>query len=482
MTSIKREHASPAPAEVFDILAIIFVALLLATSFVAYTYYSKLQQVDAKWNAATFTLEERMKFPTGEETVETLYAAESDANEQHKRLSRLVGYYLGEDAVTNPESAVSQLNEVNAEHVMGKTEAKPKDLSTQAQILTLREAIEKIENKISEVVNDTTKGTKALEAERDQLQGALAEEMGKGKVGEARAGALAQERELQTKLDGELNTLKGARAEYDATKARNLEERKAAEESVERARQQTEKVQKELFDAQQEYKAKTDELKETLKNVKDGVRSLEDIVRKIVNNERDKDQTRPDGEVLSSSTQQQIAWINLKRTDRMLKGMRLEVFRYLKGGKEVNRGLVQVIQVGAEMTRVRILERVFNGKTYKMSEINLAPDHVVREFEIDPLGQGDLVRNRFFDKQIKRVFVFAGKMTGPPDAKVVYKSEELTKLIQEMGDEVHRVVDEETDFIVLGEGYVEDANFKKSEELGIPKMSERELMEVLGKY
>ena len=100
---------------------------------------------------------------------------------------------------------------------------------------------------------------------------------------------------------------------------------------------------------------------------------------------------------------------------------------------------------------------------------------MLREFKIDPLGEGDMVRNPVFNKTKKRVFVFAGKLTS------TYKGEEAKRLIEELGDQVQPHVTERTDFVVLGLGYEKDPDFKKSQELGIPKMSERELLQVLGK-
>lgn len=475
---IKRTNAAPA-AHAFDILAIIFVGLLVATAFYAYTLYSKKMTEDAKFYRAVGNVRDSVAFRSGGEDVQTLQERRDELQGELRNLSRVLGFYRGEDAASNVGSVVALLNEINAEYGLNKTEANPKNLIESKGILTVGESIKRLEDRIDKLVNGDS-GIKSLEAKRDKIQGEY--EKGTGAVGTTAEEAKAAVEALEKKLDGKLAEVKSARSANAKAISQKLQQRDSALDAVKRARQQKKKVQNSLFEVKKTYKDEVDRLSEKLDNVLKGLVSLEDVVRAITKTERDKDQRRPDGEILSSNSRMQVAWINLTRRDRIMKGMKFEVFRYRKGGKETPRGKVQVIQVGDRMSKVRILERYYKDQVWKMQDMSRAPAYVLREFDIDPLQQGDMLRNRFFDKREKRVFVFAGKLTGPPNAKASYKTDEAIKLLEELGDEVTKGVNERTSYVVLGEGYREDENYKLAEELGIPKMSERELMEVLGKY
>lgn len=487
MIGITRRDARPAAADAFDVLAIIFVFLMIATSFVAFTFYSKLQSETAKWNRAF--AEDQLAASeferAADQTVDTLKDDIKAKDEDLRKLSRILGFYRGEEAAANVQTAVATLNQVYAEHGDGggKEAVKLADLSGEkGPDFPISKMIAKLEGKIATVIGDATRGTKVLEEELAKLEGALAGGSDGGKIEVKAAETLAKEAEKIKTLDAKRKELTSVRESRHSRVLELTASRKKASEEVDEARKAKELIQTSVFEVDQFWKAKNAELKQVHENVMEGVTTLVDQVEKMTETKKDKDQARPDGEMLSSNFRTQMGWINLTRNDRLLTGMKFEVFRYLKGGKEELRGEVQVIQVGDKMSKVRVLNRYYKGTRVEMDNLLRQKDYVLREFELDPLGTGDQIRNRFFDKEEKRVFVFAGKLTGPPGARAKYLETEARKLIEELGDEVHKRVTEQTNYIVLGEGYAKDKNFSKAAEYGIPVMSERELMQVLGKY
>lgn len=490
MSGFKRSDLRPVAADAFDVLAIVFVFLLIATSFVAFTYYSKFQTELAKWQRATETTLDASKFKPGDQTVVTLQDEAQRLEEEVVKLSRVLGFYNGEEAFSNLESAIALLNQVGQEfrqreHSITldyvKTGNVGDPIRSVEEIYPINRTIEFLEGRLDDIVNNPERGTTTLEESLKKIEGELARGSG-GDIQAAQERTLAEEKARNETLDGlrrQLQQIQDGRH----SQVQDLQGRKdKALKDIDDARKQKELLQKQVFDEDQLWKEKNAELKQTYDNVMQGVTSLKDIVSNMLKSQEDKDQRRPDGEMLSSDFRSQTGWINLARKDRLLNGMKFEVFRYLKGGKEEPRGTIQVIQVGDKMSKVRLLTRFYKDTEVDLRELDRQKDFVLRDFELDPIGQGDMIRNRFYDKSEKRVFVLAGTLTGVPNATTTYRATEVTKLIEELGDEVHKKVTEETNYIVLGEGYDTDPNFLKAKEFGIPMMSERELLQVLGKY
>lgn len=472
---IDRDERTPVAAHPFDILAIVFVTLWLATASVAFAYYTKWNAADLKWKQATVDAQNRAEFKAEQRTVVDLQEENAKLSNDLFKLSHVTGFYLGDEAVTNLEALAKTLNDLGAEFKLGMTEIDYRDPVKQNNILTVNSAVTRLEARISDLLGNDTDGVNKLEAKQAELQGAIKKDEG-GQLSSARA----KEAEALKKLNEELDEV---RKKVEAKRKANISlrrtlvmQRDSERKKVESALALKHKLDTKLFRTNEKYKSKIAELKKTFDNITKGLKSLEEQVRIFTNNVIRKDQKQPDGEIYSSSSDNDTCYVDLNRKDRLLRGMLFEVFRYKKGGKEVPRGLVQIIQVGEKMSKARIVERVYNGRTYKMADRRDLPDHVLREFKIDPLGGGDMIRNRLYDKTKKRVFVIAGKLTSS------YKNEEAKRLIEELGDEVMPNISERTDFIVLGLGYEKDKNYLKAKELGIPKMSERELLMVLGKY
>ncbi len=464
----------PAAAHPFDILAIVFVTLWLATASVAFAFYTKWNAADIRWKTATENVQERSTFRAEQDTVVNLQEKNEELRGDLQKLSHVTGYYTGDGAETNLESIADTLNGVVSDLKLDMTPIDPTDPVKQSNILTMNAAVSKLETKVTNLLNDADNGINVLQKKQAELQGAVRKEEG-GSLSKAREMEAEALKKLNTELDAARKKAARQRKSNITLRQQLLAQRDSERKKVDSALNLKQRLNTKLFNTSEKYKVKIAELKKTFASITKGLKTLEEQVRVFTNTVIKKDQKQPDGEVYSSSADNDTCYVNLNRKDRLLDGMLFEVFRYKKGGKETPRGKIQILQVGERMSKARIIERWYRGRYYKMSQKNRISDHILREFRIDPLGSGDMLRNRLYDKTRKRVFVFAGKLTSS------YKNEEAKRLIMELGDEVHPAVSERTDFIVLGLGYEKDKDFKRAKELGIPKMSERELLQVLGK-
>ncbi len=476
MISRSDTNRNPAAAHPFDILAIVFVTLWLATASVAFAYYTKWNGAEVKWKTATVDAVQRSTFRSEQETVIDLHNDNETLKADLRKLSYVTGYYAGDEAVSSLEPMAATLNGLNEELKAGLTAIDP-NAGQQSNILTMRSAIKRLESRVADLLGNETEGTNALEKELAVLRGALKDLTAGGALSEEREKEAVALRKLQQDLDSALSKSKDKRLETINLRKTMEGQRHDERKKVENSQNQKHLLDTKLFKTKELYKGKISELRTTLQSITKGIKDLRDLIEE---NPKDPDPKQPDGEILDSSTDNGICYVDLTRGDRLLRGMIFEVFRYRKGGRETPRGKIQILTVADKMSKARILERYYQpesgkGRVYKMASQADIPDHVLREFKIDPLGEGDMVRNPVFNKTKKRVFVFAGKLTS------TYKGEEAKRLIEELGDQVQPHVTERTDFVVLGLGYEKDPDFKKSQELGIPKMSERELLQVLGK-
>ncbi len=465
---MSRPMSGPVAAHPLDILAIVFVTLWLTTASVAFAYYSQWNAADKRWKTATENVQARNTFAQEQDTIVDLQQTNAALKVDVLRLSNVAGGRQSIDAPTSIEVLAGLLNGVDRELKLGKTPIDPNSVSRQTDILTVNEAIRQLEARVANLLENQTDGVKVLEQKRAKLQGKMRESSG-GDMDEARKREAEAMTKLNAKLDAARKKTTAQRRANTVLEQQLVGQRDGERRKVERALDLKGQLNTRLFQTTEKYKNRRAELLKTLKYLRNG--------RPGIVKQRKKDPRQPDGRIYSSSPDNDTCYINLARKDRLLEGLRFEVFRYKNGGKELPRARIQVIRVGIRMSKCRVLERWFRGRWYKMSNRRAIRDYVLREFKIDPLDVDDRIRNRLYDRTEMRRFVIAGKLTGP------YKGEDIERLIRDtFADKVAELTDEQTDFIVLGLGYEKDRNYKRAIELGTPKLSERELLAMLGKY
>lgn len=165
------------------------------------------------------------------------------------------------------------------------------------------------------------------------------------------------------------------------------------------------------------------------------------------------EQFNPDGEILFSDEKSQTAYINLGRMDGISQNMSFDVFTYGKGGKQIKKGKIVVREMQARMSRVGIEE--------------LADS-------FNPIQARDKISNRVYDRNKTKYFVVAGRLSEK------YSTDQVRRLVTQIGGQIEDNLSSKTDIVVLGEGYKDDPIFKTAQERGMETILEANFLGYLG--
>jgi len=173
----------------------------------------------------------------------------------------------------------------------------------------------------------------------------------------------------------------------------------------------------------------------------------------VYRQEEARERKEPDGEILSVDSAQGIAFIDLIHQDRIFRGGRFKVYSLEKGGEKRDKGEIEVLEVGRE-------------NFSKVAVYNARPE--------DPITTGDRIYNEAYERGKTRNIAFAGRLTGK------LSNEDAIRRIKEFGDVYQERVTEKTNYLIVGEGYENDPNFKLAQEYGVKVMIEKIFHEYLG--
>jgi hypothetical protein len=184
----------------------------------------------------------------------------------------------------------------------------------------------------------------------------------------------------------------------------------------------------------------------------------EDFKRRIYviqhHREEAKERRDPDGEILSINETRQLAYINLLRRDRLFKGTKFAVYSLEKGGQKLDKGTIEVIDVRESLSSVCA---IVNTKDASW-----------------PLKAGDKIYNELYEGGRTRYVAFAGRFTGK------LSNEEAAAGLRKFGDVYQDKVTDQTNYVVVADGYEEHPNYKAALEYGIKILRENILMDYLG--
>jgi hypothetical protein len=169
--------------------------------------------------------------------------------------------------------------------------------------------------------------------------------------------------------------------------------------------------------------------------------------------EEARERKEPDGEILAVNLDQGIGFIDLVHQDRIFRGGRFKVYSLEKGGEKRDKGEVEILEVSKESAS-------------KVAVYSTNAD--------DPIKSGDRIYNETFERGKPRNIAIAGRLTGK------LSNEDAIRKIKERGDVYQDRLNEKTNYLIVGEGYEEDANFKLSQEYGVKIMIEKIFHEYLG--
>ncbi|MBI4563942.1 MAG: hypothetical protein HY716_04515 [Planctomycetes bacterium] len=183
-------------------------------------------------------------------------------------------------------------------------------------------------------------------------------------------------------------------------------------------------------------------------------KELENRIDRIIYREEEaRERKEPDGELLAVDGGRAVGFIDLLHGDRVFRGTRFKVYSLEKGGVKVDKGEVEVLDVGKEnFSRVAVYDK--------------NPD--------DPIKPGDRIYDERYERGKARYIAIAGRLTGK------LSNDEAVKQIKQFGDVYQERVDERTNYVVVGEGYEEDVNFKLALEWGVKFLIERTFYDYVG--
>ena len=161
-----------------------------------------------------------------------------------------------------------------------------------------------------------------------------------------------------------------------------------------------------------------------------------------------------DSRVIAADEAVQMAYIDLTLRDRVFPGTEFRVFRILKGGVRVEKGVIEIYEVGERFTTVRIRADA-NGIYPKIKE-------------------DDQIYNEFYERGRPRHVVFAGTFTGP------YSQQDLIAQMNDNGDRHQETIDEKTSLLIVGEGFEKDPVYLKAADSGIRILTEKFFYAYLG--
>ena len=223
-------------------------------------------------------------------------------------------------------------------------------------------------------------------------------------------------------------------------------------------------------DKEQDYLQQIEEVKDnwsdeviTLKrelNFKDiQVRNLQIRLEKLLEEtrkEKSLDDVEPDGAILNVLSDSGKAWIDLGRRNLLNKGLVFRVFQFVKGGKRLYKGRVEVRKVDERMSEVRVIEEIDS---------------------LNPIARGDFVASPFYDPESDLIFVFAGTEL---ESGRITKDNLVTKM-QSYGARIGDKVDLSTDYLVAMKNYESSPEYRTARELGVTVIRERDLLEFIGR-
>jgi hypothetical protein len=228
-------------------------------------------------------------------------------------------------------------------------------------------------------------------------------------------------------------------------------QKNADDQKVAGLQAQVDEVQAKVKEAETQMKTADEKQKSELQ-LRDA--RLSDLTSKVhVLREPDK----PDGRVISVSDKGGLAYIDIGAKDMLRRGTRFDVFRTGKGGVPRRIGMVEVRNVMSDHSEVTIIDQVD---------------------PLDPIVKDDYVAAPYFDRELKKTFVFLGRFPAN------YGKNFVKQRLQDVGAQVDDKVTPSTDILVVGEKEAgenapdlsETEDYKRAVQFGVQIMGVNDLL------
>ncbi len=393
---------------------IIFIILTFLASVLAFMFSSQVE--DQK----RFTKNAQMEA----KKMKKLY---DERWEEVRRLREVLGFFqeagegAGDSTVTDVGIVQAELDKLNTTEILGTPSGvKP---------LTVKEILKELNRRVNTIKQEINNA----KLERDNFQQHWKDEE-------------VSKRDLIREKGTEIQDLRD-RAQRAQERLNQEVQQKEGQITELRDRNQT--LHAELEKSEAEKQARVQDLTGQIRKTRSRLDKLVDV-------EKRQETLIPDGEVIRADIDHGFAYIDLGWKHGVKPGSRFKVYEVLKGGRRKEKGEIRIVRVEKDFCQCSIL----------------AQDDVT-----NPIVKGDYVWNKFFEKNVKKVFVFVGKFD-TENSK--YSKEQLKKIIEENGHIATEVARSDTDYAVIGEEYQSDPQLKTVNDYKIEKIAPSELLDFFG--
>jgi peptidoglycan hydrolase CwlO-like protein len=216
---------------------------------------------------------------------------------------------------------------------------------------------------------------------------------------------------------------------------------------------------------------------------------------------------RPDGKVVASDPLLNTVVINLGTGQGVKNGYRFEVYTIRPGAKHKTRGYVEVVKAGETQSQCMVLNYPIEMPVDKLADyVGSAPEEAfspitqsgqkgtsinrmtetrtvnIGPSKLDPILEGDLIENPFFEFGRTLTFYIAGskEMVGERQKSAIrYTWLEIKAAAERYGAKVVDTIDTNVNYVIAQKNPQDDPEYRKAVDFGIPIVHEWELFRFL---
>lgn len=164
------------------------------------------------------------------------------------------------------------------------------------------------------------------------------------------------------------------------------------------------------------------------------------------------DEETIDGKIVFADPRSQSVYINLGVGQKVLKGLKFDVYRQAPKAKRALVGRIEITKI--------------------MDKVSLATIIEIKN-PLDPIVNGDMIMNPLFNYQNPIHISIAGEFRK-------MKNEEAKKLIEQIGAKVEPEVTVKTNFVVIAQKNEQHDNYKKACAFGVTLINEETILRYIG--
>ncbi len=338
-------------------------------------------------------------------------------------------------------------------------------------------------------------------------------------ISEANQYIASHEKRLNQKKEGQAfeqqiraigTTVSGVKAktlsaiETDITNLRTEMEKHLADETTAKA-----KVQADVLAQKTEFENKVKRHRQEMNYEKSQLGDTKSVLADLTAREpiHAKILDRPVGKVVLADFLHNFVSISLGTGSGVKNGMRFEVFAMAPGGIHVTKAYIEVRNAGETQSECLVVQRPVllpedklsgylakepeekynplaqSGKKGASAEVITGGRVVMTGQSLDnPIMEGDLIQNPFFDPLHQKVFYIAGskEVVGERQKSAIrYRWTDIRDAAERHGAKVVSAIDTSVNYMIAQKNPTDDPEFKKGVDLGIPVIYEWELFRFL---